>query len=260
MRDDDNNNNENKEKYLIDFLKRKSYSGPQIVIVGSKDKKDEKIEKKRRKIKNQNEKIRRRKRAIELEAEIRSSRDRVDQLRSGINELRTSLEDLKKESNNQKKDIELLKQQMNSISTEGDKLFSENTNLRSNIDAQTIESLQDAALVGEHTLIVTVCQYYLQYYLLPRFNSLGNKMVWDEFKGIYYTNPTVALLAPGISLNNIKELCTEGDEILHEDRNEEIIKIIHKIKKTYEALPSFTYSKNSLLCIFHLITYNQSFS
>ncbi|EAL61694.1 hypothetical protein DDB_G0291420 [Dictyostelium discoideum AX4] len=62
-------------------------------------------------------------------------------------------------------------------------------------------------------------------------------MEWDEFKGIFYTNPIFALLAPGISLNNIKELCRERDEILHEDRKEEIIKIIHKIKKTYEALP-----------------------
>ncbi|EAL61695.1 hypothetical protein DDB_G0291422 [Dictyostelium discoideum AX4] len=105
MRDNNNNN----EKYLIDFLKkvgsmRGSYSGSQIVIFASKDKKDEKIEKKR-KIKNLKDKIRSQKRTIELEVENRRLRDRIDGLKSGINELTANLENLKKKSDNQKKDM-----------------------------------------------------------------------------------------------------------------------------------------------------------
>ncbi|KAM9970174.1 hypothetical protein ACTFIR_002021 [Dictyostelium discoideum] len=178
-----------------------------------------------------------------------------------------------------KKQNDILKTQDDKLKAQGDKLdaqsaaieqlekkmqtlmYSYNGNLKKSFNSDTINAIQDAALIGEQVYLVAVCQYYLEHWLLKEINDgkeEKDKISWDDFRYNYIENKEAIKIAKGVELDKVLELCRDRNSFIHVNDEDEIKKIINNIKILYSALPTpearYKPYKKSLLRICRYIT------
>ncbi|KAM9974649.1 hypothetical protein ACTFIW_008108 [Dictyostelium discoideum] len=205
---------------------------------------------------------------IKLEAKIELLQTNTDQINYRIEKqndiLKTQDDKLKAQSD--KLDargaaIERLEKQMQTL------MHSCNGNLKKSFNIDTINAIQDAALIGEQVYLVAVCQYYLEHCLLKEINDdkeEKDKISWDDFRCNYIKNKEAIKFAKGVELDKVLELCRDRNSFIHVNDEDEIKKIINNIKMLYSALPTpearYKPYKKSLLRICRYITDDEEFN
>ncbi|KAM9963881.1 hypothetical protein ACTFIW_005522 [Dictyostelium discoideum] len=251
----------NKKKKIQQHLHHLQHSVGGMAVIDMGDNMEEYIMALVSKIKKLKEKKKLLKvKVADLEAKIVLLLANIEKLEYRIDRQNTKIKTLGEEMKTQRIDIEKLNKQVEA-------LMQHNNDLKESIDSNRINALQDAALIGEQVNLVTVCQYYLEHYVLKEINDdkeEKDKISWDSFKYNYTKNNEAKKIARGVELGKVLELCRDRNAFVHVDNEDEIKIIINNIRTVYSALPKpdakFKPYKNSLLRICRDITCDEGFN
>ncbi|KAM9995505.1 hypothetical protein ACTFIY_001708 [Dictyostelium cf. discoideum] len=204
------------------------------------------------------EKLQNRKR--ELKKKVAELEKKIESLQTNIEQPNTTIKDQNKKIEAQD---DRIKAQDDRIKAQDDRLKAQDDRIKAQDDElyDRINAIQDAALIGEQIYLITVCQYYLEHYVLKEINDDKedkDKISWEHFRCNYIKNKEAIKIAKVVELDKVLELCGDRYPFIDVNDEDEIKKIINNIKILYRALPTpdarYKTYKKSLLRICRYIT------